>query len=691
MQHRNGWTETLEGTVTFRYVRTHLFLPYLEEEFELESGTLTWSAGGGCAPHAACSSVSGGPLVIDLDPGREGGREGGWVRTTRRDGTYLGALSIDEVRLYNQLFIAYPDEETSQGYGTLDGIVIGSADSLYHLSEDRSRMQGTFEYVGSVDDVLTHTWNLTNVPEVLDLVVEVDPYDEWLPLGGPDEQTRGSVLSIRARLQNADGTPTTRTAIKMTFELVDGTVSREPGVALNYPSREAATDDYDLRFEGDLNPAAEISNNGLRAVVSGEQLQDETARLSAFDFGAYGVLRVTAETAEGQMLVGKLAETEETEILLPKRRSGSFVADHWLQSHNAVGLPDDDDTDPYPVGDGHGGDGLSLYEEYRGFVQNGEHFRGDPNRKDFFIRDTIGGRTKAGIALFARATDDGRFGGLNVHHEFLESEWDATNVINFNARTHHLVDQHGIYVIPGSLEFISRVNALNGQPGLPRNIESLELSQSWMRGLQSWSDVLPGVSPNDYYDATTAHELGHTVNVWHHGERDRDGRWSIQHDDDGSPLQDDDGFFIVRESLIGRDGNPHVWGHVELRLESGTRVLPRRLQRHGWMMFSLGLEHGQHSGDDSCVMRYVSATGYPLHNSSVVRYVILDSMVHGQGYGERPGNTFCTSPDGTGVNHPSRTTPKPRYGDADYEARFGPAQRGNCLHRVCVNDRLADH
>ncbi len=674
-----GWTETLEGSVSLKQS------DHDAELFELEGGTLTWRAQGtttnGC-------SVTGGPYVVLLDPSRG---DTGSIWVYNRDGSYNGVVYFDYSVLFDMVTVTCPDQEPNRSPGILSIIYIGSQDPTTPstLIEEGTRMLGTYE-VFTYTGLTTFAWDLTNSPVDLELVVELDGYDTWLPEAGADEQTRGNSLTVRAKLQNSDGTPTTRTASRVTFQLVEGTVSRDPGVALNYPSKDIATEDYDLRFEYELNDLVTISDDGQEAVIEGGSIAYAAVELSSFDWGAYGALKVTAEVERGQTLLGKLLSTGDTEILIPKRTPGSFIADYWKQTNDAAGLPDDDDSDPEPVGDQHEGDGLSLYEEYRGFIENGEHFRSEPRRKDFFIRDTIGGRTKAGIAMFARGTGAGGEAGLHVHHEFLESEWDESNVINFNGRTHRYVDQHGIYIIPGSQEFVSSVVSNNKMPGLPRNIRWLELSQSWMQGLQIWSDEAVNVNSNDYFDSTTAHELGHTVNVWHHGEHDVQAAWTIKRDESGVPLRDTDGFPVITEIRLS-NGGPGVWGPVEIRLESGARVAPRRIQRDGHMQLTLGMEQGQHSGDVSCVMRYINAAAYPLSNESNVRYLIRDNLADGQGFGERPGQSFCASHVGTEVNDPGRTSPKPRYGNAHQIAPNGPKERGRCLHRVCVNDRLEDH
>ncbi len=115
------------------------------------------------------------------------------------------------------------------------------------------------------------------------------------------------------------------------------------------------------------------------------------------------------------------------------------VADAWKQQEGASGLADESDDDAEPQGDPTvRGDGLTVYEEYRGFFENGEHFRSKPKEKELFVRDKIGGRTKRGIQVFVSAT------GLHVHHKLRDEELGEDRLINRNFGYAHQTNQHGV-------------------------------------------------------------------------------------------------------------------------------------------------------------------------------------------------------------------------------------------------------
>ena len=88
----------------------------------------------------------------------------------------------------------------------------------------------------------------------------------------------------------------------------------------------------------------------------------------------------------------------------------------------------------------------------------------------------------------------------------------------------------------------------------------------------------------------------------------------------------------------------------------------------------IGVECGEHSGDQDCVMRYYFAKFYE-GKTSVEK--TLYSVAAGT---ERIGLEICRSGKGTGINAPGRK-PQSRYGDT-------AADDGDCFSQICPNDAI---
>ncbi|HEX9950173.1 MAG TPA: hypothetical protein VGB53_00250, partial [Rubricoccaceae bacterium] len=639
--------ETLEGTVRFDYVDTDASG---SEEFVATAANLTWSVSGtweGC-------TYSGGPLPIVFDPS-VGDTGELWVHS---DGLYEGHVYLDLVaHLWDQVVVECPDEEPVRIPGRL-ATAFATGFNEFYVREEGTLLAETYSDFGGAG-LETHTWRFTAPQTEAELVVEPAGYETWQPQGGPNEQERGNDIAVHARLQAPGGGPTTVEAERFTFELLD--VSREPGVALNWPLSGNASA-HDLQFEPALNPTHTVAGDGLSLQTPGGRTS--TATVSSFDWGAWGAVRVTAHLPGGRTVIGTLEGRPELgEIPLPQRQPGSRIADAWKRQQSATGLADDSDAEGLPEGDGHGGDGLTLYEEYRGFLENGRHRSANPVRKDLFVFDEIGGVSKRGIALFAAATR------LEVHHEFLPSEYDVTRVVNVNRGSGaSLGSQHGVRMVsvPGAGD--PRAYSVGGdhRPGTPGTILAVEIPSRLLPGGGVWDGQSePGrVSFERYMASTIAHELGHSVNVWHHGQADLfDVAWRVRLDADGGFAHDAAGNLLVEE-----DG----FGPIVVRDEAGVVRTPRLLRTDGLMRIGqMGVQGGQHSGDQRCFMRYDVATAYVSTSSPEGRY-------YGT-FGEQatPGTTMCALRTGTGVNAPGRE-PQPRYGDASTDG---------CRHQICVNDR----
>jgi hypothetical protein len=590
----------------------------------------------------------------------------------------------------------------------------------------------------NADASWTVSWNLAPVPPNLDVVVTIPDYDTWRPTAGKNEtDITGNLLTIQAQLvQKSTG----QTAIgivpeKWSFSLPD--VSNEPGVAMNWPSMQDRIDPKnsppDMTFNKQINaalsPFLTISNNDTLAEINDPSQtpspQQVQVILVPFDWGGWATLNVSA-TVFGVPIKGHLqlaAGQNIPDILLPKRQSVSqHVADVWKTQNNVpLSTPDSDDSETNPDGlPGCVGDGLTLYEEYRGFMENGKHIEGDPNKKDFFIQNLIGADAEPGIWLFTELS------GLNVHKDLQKDEMDGfrtptvpgtgfgTRLINFNhAQGAHEVDQHGVFMVTckllGGKTFFS-VPGVHGRPGITESICMQNRDFTGFFSLNPSETHAGAITPQNalvQYDVGVAHELFHSAGIDHHGDGDlqqqvftllppNDPRNAIGQavfqlggqnvrmlrEKDNTDLaatwwQDFQAKYAFYQNVLA---NPSQFDPVLVEIgKDYVRDFPFSDFLRALIAY-VGQPHAEHSGDDRCVMRYFFANAYP----SVYPRVGLPVFYSVTPGTEPVGASLCNSPAGNpgGVNDPNRPIPpgfpQPRYFDA---------ARGDCQHQVCVNDK----
>jgi hypothetical protein len=486
------------------------------------------------------------------------------------------------------------------------------------------------------------TWDLAPLVHEYRLEVEIPGYTDWFPKAGRDESVPGADLHARARLVRRDGGIVTAGVVKKYwFELEE--VSREPGVAMNWPPPARAKRDPDLRFDRDRNFQHPnwVSSDERSVEVRGEVEAPEVV-LTSYDWGAHGFLRVSAELADGRTLYGALeAEPGRLRIPIPRSRDGSRVAECFRARIGNRADDADDESQPGPRAPG---DGLSVYEEYRGFYEAGEHIRGSVDRKDLFlsVSKELGGAVEPGLGLFESGS------GIDVHRRLDEEELGPDRRINPNQASPGARRQHGLRMVREavSLSFAAAETAyLAGTPETrsPRWVDRVRIGL----GARPSSLVDGRLVVNPLWATMIAHELGHAVNLRHHGAGDQPGKiWIPMRMPDGTEVLTEDGVVI------------------DLRNEAGTHLHFRQRIEGVWV----GEHEGQHSGDEACFMRYAMASAYRPSPSSDVRYWVAGS--------ERPGIRLCTGKTGTGVNLPLRR-PHPRYGNA---------AEGACRDRIRVRD-----
>ncbi|RKG69571.1 hypothetical protein D7V80_08295 [Corallococcus sp. CA054B] len=505
-------------------------------------------------------------------------------------------------------------------------------------------------------------WDLQPESDDFDLVLSAEDYDNWLPLAHiePDVGTSltssalepGSTIRVKAQVMPKPGS-TTKPKVKVKQVTFFLTSSNVPGIAMNALDSSPTPDGKDLQFEQDKNAALGLEFVDIATVKTPVgDYEEAKAVISSFDYGGYGDVIARAETEDGEVVMSVIEDPESTfssperkkdPLLLPKRAADSHIATQWKTTENSLSKADLDDSET--LGNGRGdvnrpGDGLSHYEEYRGFILNNQHIRTKPLDVDYFLNNKMGSKATAGINFFKELTN------IKVHLVGDDDFMLSNRVINpFYIKATHVTDQHVVlmYEVEGEK---GTSNTLPG-PGNPKSVSRIEIAKG---------------TPADGMKTAVAHELAHSVNVPHHGE------W---------------GFFVAAWEELGnsqyREAPKYPTGLAE-GLVNAYRETPNlapvtdpddNLPR--FLISTKCRENGTQSvfsGAHNCIMRYKAEvkihTEYP--NRLHERAVLTD---------EEYGTTLCATTQGTGFNAP----PNPRH--------VGPAakDRGDCIHKIVVSDR----
>ncbi|HYC39208.1 MAG TPA: hypothetical protein VEB63_01875 [Chitinophagaceae bacterium] len=353
------------------------------------------------------------------------------------------------------------------------------------------------------------------------------------------------------------------------FELMS--VSQERGTCLNEPMLDVKRPDacYDLV----LPSGADHETFDERKVEAKEKVRycdkkdlffqartvkperEYTITVNSFDFGSYGFLRSFANVNRGGRDSIKADISDKIPIYEPVPAHVAHELRHPQRrpkrvkyTDNRVTIPHDidenriadggwktlrqkdvadpaennADDDNLPRGNGRNGDGLSTYEEYRGFkiraAAGSVHTRTDPERKQLFIYNRDG----LDHSLYQEAT------GLDLveirESHYLPDEFGENGrVVNFNSNgTTNVANQKALRLVDGGrhtrlLGIACPTNACpDGPPGPP----------NWMYEIRVYTDAVRTVAANRNLDYSAklrqviAHELAHGVNICHHGEGD---------------------------------------------------------------------------------------------------------------------------------------------------------------------------
>lgn len=529
---------------------------------------------------------------------------------------------------------------------------------------------GTSQFDKTADDGARSSGRLTvsvRVGEVppLELVVRPQNYDAWMPEGGNNEENAGNTLQIQASVQTKDhkAPPTFIKLDHARFDLLES--SKEPGVCLNLPLTDAQSTP-DLKFEGDNNPGADVTDKSVELQQPDNRF---SATLSSFDWGGWGKFKVTATLDDGEELTGYLDGNKGmTEIMVPKHSADSKIATTF--GAQGSDMADDDTQTDNP----NKGDGLTVYEEYRGFMAKGKHQRLSPDHKDLLIENKVGDEVSGGFSLFEHAS------GIHVV-ELASGELPQDRVVNLNKGYANGGVQHGLRVMrdaANSNGTVATANHVSGKEVIPSSPAKCIYIGIACSGAGAAS-------------ATIAHEIAHACGVKHHGDKEAgflpgnfervpiptvpgtpeppkfggsDGPPTPQPCNssasaDAAPAGDSDPPGTSILTITADDKNVRIFGG------DGKEITERPYK----MKREIGIVHGKSSGDDNCLMFYESWYQWAMHKDG-------DQITFWALNPHPPGTTFCRDNKGKGINAPGN---KP----TNY---FGDAENGGCIKQFKVKD-----
>ena len=237
---------------------------------------------------------------------------------------------------------------------------------------------------------VTLSWSLTReAPDPNEVTVEVVRYEDWLPEGNIDDpkEPGKNPLTITATVHKKGDKKTLRQAylnISLPY------VSKNKGICGNWPKN--AGEEEGLRFrEKDCPKSNGLLYKDRTHVETDIPVQEVMFRVHSYDYGAWGTLRITARDEAGRDLKVKIRGKETPDLDIPQDDDANRIADSWKPAESK-GKPKDWDDETIEGQDAKG-DGITLYDEYRGLVVlnakgRREFVRLNPKTREMFIIDT---------------------------------------------------------------------------------------------------------------------------------------------------------------------------------------------------------------------------------------------------------------------------------------------------------------
>jgi hypothetical protein len=431
--------------------------------------------------------------------------------------------------------------------------------------------------------------------------------------------------------------------------------------------------DPDLIFDPKLYEArTEWEQPTYETATTAKEAGSAGVTVTAMDFAVYGRLKAEVKGKCGgwepiRILVGG---QEKDFVTIPMDENDNLIADRMDEPQNGVtewgyGGDTGRDDDKHPHGDGTPGDGLTAFEEYRGFLTQGVNFAGgcddrgydlhmrtDPTRKDLFIHSPDPELAQLAFLLENSTKQAGDSKGIGVH--LICEPHSVGRSLNYTLRLWGPKEWRGKTLFGGEQHGLNLIDAQlpDGTMGETRGTTGLGPPKYVWGDVKIDKNKIFSRGDRLYWNApllltgTVIHELGHAVGIDHHGDNN------------------------IYAALLITDGScPDDLSYPVEDLGEGIRVVNPEIPegKKVCVIESVARRHGQNSGNQQCPLKYTHWSHYESPSSPLRPFgdvKLMDSQRRHatlKGYtGEihpyrididHPGlGHFCDKPTGTGIN-----------------------------------------
>jgi len=407
-------------------------------------------------------------------------------------------------------------------------------------------------------------------------------------------------------------------------------------------------------------------------VTTAKEVGSSSVTITAMDFAVYGRLKADVKGKCGGWEPARiLAGGQEKDfVTIPMDENDNLIADRMDEPQNGVtewgyGGDTGRDDDKHPQGDGTPGDGLTAFEEYRGFMTQGVDFAGgcddrgydlhvrtDPAQKDLFIHSPDPELAQLAFLLENSTKQAGDAKGIGVH--LICEPHSVGRSLNYTLRLWGPKEWRGKTLFGGEQHLLNLIDGQlpDGTVGQTRGTTGLGPPKDVWGDVKIDKNKIFSLGDRRYFNAplelarTVVHELGHAVGIDHHG--DSNISFALLITDKPCPEDISDPLEILGEGV----------SVVSPELSAGEKAC---------VIANLARRHAQNSGNQECPMKYTYWTAYESPSSplqpmgdiklmdSQRRYATLKGY-RGEIHQYRkdldpPGlGHFCDKTTGTGIN-----------------------------------------